>query len=74
MDLLTIIYIVAAVAVGILAGMIIETAADEVTLRKLEKQNELLKLRVEELEKGDGVQVIEIKDNRAQPESYFTPF
>lgn len=76
MELLTIIYILAAAAVGILAGMIIETIADEVTLRRQEKQIELLKLRVEELESenGDNVQVIEINDNRAQPESYFTPF
>lgn len=76
MELLTIIYILAAAAVGVLAGMIIETIADEVTLRRQDKQIELLKLRVEELEseKGDNVQVIEINDNRAQPESYFTPF
>lgn len=76
MELLTIIYILAAAAVGVLAGMIIETIADEVTIRRQEKQIELLKLRVEELENenGDNVQVIEINDNRAQPESYFTPF
>lgn len=76
MELLTIIYILAAAAVGVLAGMIIETIADEVTLRRQDKQIELLKLRVEELESenGDKVQVIEINDNRAQPESYFTPF
>jgi len=76
MKLLTIIYIIAACGVGILAGMIIETIADEVTLRRQEKQIELLQLRVEELESenGDKVQVIEINDNRAQPESYFTPF
>lgn len=76
MELLTIIYILAAAAVGVLAGMIIETIADEVTIRRQEKQIELLKLRVEELESenGDNVQVIEINDNRAQPESYFTPF
>lgn len=76
MELLTIIYIIAAAAVGVLAGMIIETIADEVTIRRQEKQIELLKLRVEELENenGDNVQVIEINDNRAQPESYFTPF
>lgn len=76
MELLTIIYILAAAAVGILAGMIIETIADEVTIRRQEKQIELLQLRVEELESenGDKVQVIEINDNRAQPESYFTPF
>lgn len=76
MELLTIIYILAAAAVGILAGMIIETIADEVTLRRQEKEIELLQLRVEELENenGDNVQVIEINDNRAQPESYFTPF
>lgn len=76
MELLTIIYILAAAAVGVLAGMIIETIADEVTLRRQDKQIELLKLRVEELESenGDNVQVIEINDNRAQPESYFTPF
>lgn len=56
--------------------MVIELFADETTLRRYEKENELLRLRVEELEneKADGVRVIEINDNRAQPESYFAPF
>ena len=76
MDILHIIYFLAAGAVGLFAGMIIELFADESTLKRLERQNECLRLRVEELEKekADGVQIIEINDHRAQPDNYFTPF
>lgn len=76
MDALNIIYIISAAAGGLLVGLIVSLFTDEATFRQLERENELLRLRVEELEKeqADGVQVIEITDNRAQPESYFTPF
>lgn len=76
MEFLQIIYLIAAAAVGLFAGMIIELFADAATVRRLETQNECLRLRVEELENGnaDAVQVIEINDNRAQPDNYFIPF
>ena len=76
MEFLQIIYLIAAAAVGLFAGMIIELFADAATVRRLENQNECLRLRVEELENGnaDAVQVIEINDNRAQPDNYFIPF
>ena len=76
MDALNIVYIITAAAGGLLVGLIVSLFTDEATFRQLERENELLRLRVEELEKeqADGVQVIEITDNRAQPESYFTPF
>lgn len=62
---------------GVVVGMVLELFADEDTLRRTEKQNECLRLRVEQLESEQadkGVQVIEIHDDRPQPESYFTPF
>ena len=76
MDALNIVYFITGAAVGLLVGLIVSLFTDEATFRQLERENELLRLRVEELEKeqADGVQVIEITDNRAQPESYFTLF
>lgn len=62
---------------GVVVGMVLELFADEDTLRRTERQNECLRLRVEQLEReqaDEGVQVIEIHDDRPQPESYFTPF
>lgn len=42
--------------------------------RLLERQVRSLKSEVRNLEKIKNVQVIEITDNRAEPDSYFTPF
>lgn len=57
--------------------MVLELFADEDTLRRTERQNEGLRLRVEQLESEQadkGVQVIEIHDDRLQPKNYFKPF
>lgn len=42
--------------------------------RLLERQNRSLKAEIRNLEKIKNVQVIEINDNRAEPDSYFIPF
>lgn len=63
--------------------MFAQLCADEITVRryiakaaKTEAENAALRVELARLknETGDGVQVIEIRDERAQPESYFAPF
>ena len=74
MNGLTIIYIIGALAVGFLLGMILELIIDSKTIRELQEDNHRLRLLNEQISAERDVKVIEINDNRAQPESYFTPF
>lgn len=74
--MINVIYAIGGAGFGLIVGLIITLFADEATFRRLENQNECLRLKVSQLEKEkeDGVQVIEITDNRPQPDNYFTPF
>ena len=74
MNGLTIIYIIGALAVGFIFGMILELIIDSKTIRELQEDNHRLRLLNEQISAERDVKVIEINDNRAQPESYFTPF
>lgn len=74
MNGLTIIYIIGALAVGFLFGMILELIIDSKTIRELQEDNHRLRLLNEQISAEKNVEIIEINDNRAQPESYFTPF
>lgn len=74
MNGLTIIYIIGALAVGFLLGMILELIIDSKIIRELQEDNHRLRLLNEQISAERDVKVIEINDNRAQPESYFTPF
>ncbi len=60
--------------VGILIGMIVELIVDNHTIDELKEHNHRLKLENEQLRRACKTEVIEINDNRAQPESYFAPF
>lgn len=60
--------------VGVLIGMIVELIVDNHTIDELKEHNHRLKLENEQLRRACKTEVIEINDNRAQPESYFTPF
>lgn len=60
--------------VGILIGMIVELIVDNHTIDELKEHNHRLKLENEQLRRAAKHEVIEINDNRAQPESYFAPF
>lgn len=60
--------------VGILIGMIVELIVDNHTIDELKEHNHRLKLENEQLRRACETEVIEINDNRAQPESYFAPF
>ncbi|MCR4556366.1 MAG: hypothetical protein K5779_00895 [Saccharofermentans sp.] len=77
MNGLTIIYIVAALAVGFLIGIITEVFIDADQLRQLTER--ISKLKMENQALIDGrTEVIEIVDNRVENEEayhdYFKPF
>lgn len=75
MNFLTIIYIIGALAIGVIAGMILELGIDSETIKGLRDHNEKLRLENEALRKESKAEVIEIIDRRASnPENLFTPF
>lgn len=59
MNLLTIIYMVAVMGVGFIAGMIVELTIDAETIRSLREQNRKLTL-MNQQKKADVVEVINI--------------
>lgn len=61
MNALTIIYIIGAVAIGVIAGMIIELGIDSETIRQLKEHNNKLSLENEAL-RNQKPQTIEIID------------
>ena len=75
MNLLTIIYIVGAVAIGVFVGMILELGIDSETIRALREHNDKLQLENEALRKESPKEVIEILDRRSfEAGSLFDPF
>lgn len=75
MNLLSIIYLIGAAAVGLIAGMIVELGIDSETIRTLRDHNDKLKLENEALRAEAKAEVIEIIDRRTNnPDNYFTPF
>ena len=52
----------------------LELIIDSRTIRELQEDNHRLRLLNEQISAEKNVEIIEINDNRAQPESYFTPF
>lgn len=59
MNLLTVIYMVAVMGVGFIAGMIVELTIDAETIRSLREQNRKLTL-MNQQKKADVVEVINI--------------
>ena len=76
MTALTIIYIIAALAVGFLIGMILELVIDAQTIRELQEDNRRVKMELEMLQKEKRQpQTIEILDRRSiETGNLFTPF
>lgn len=68
------IFLLAAAGGGLLVGMIITAFFDEKGLAEMRDENRALRAEIAELKKRKATKVIEINDNRAQPESYFAPF
>lgn len=77
MTALTLIYLIGALALGFLAGMILELIIDAQTIRELQEDNRRLRLLNQQVtNQKDRVEVIEINDNRkdAPVQNYFKPF
>lgn len=76
MTALTIIYIIGALAVGFLIGMILELVIDAQTIRELQEDNRRVKMELEMLQKEKRQpQTVEILDRRSiETGNLFTPF
>ena len=76
MTALTIIYIIGALAVGFLIGMILEMVIDAQTIRELQEDNRRVKMELELLQKEKRQpQTVEILDRRSiETGNLFTPF
>ena len=77
MTALTSIYLIGALALGFLSGMILELIIDARTIRELQDSNRRLRLLNEDIaNKQERVEVIEINDNRQDTPvtNYFKPF
>ena len=66
MNVLEIIYILGAVGVGVLIGMIMELSIEATTIRDLQDKNHKLRLENAQLRKEVKHEVIEIIDNRTK--------
>lgn len=76
MTALTIIYIIGALAVGFLIGMILELVIDAQTIRELQEDNRRVKMELELIQKEKKQpQTVEILDRRSiDAGNLFTPF
>ena len=76
MTALTIIYIIGALAVGFLIGMILELVIDAQTIRELQEDNRRVKMELEMIQKEKRQpQTVEILDRRSiETGNLFTPF
>lgn len=77
MTALTTIFIIGAVALSFLMGMILELALDDKAIRELQHDNNRLRLEIEQLQNNKAKpEIIEINDNRANApvQNYFRPF
>ena len=77
MDTLTIIYFFAGLALAFFAGAALETFIDAKVISDLQDHNRQLQRENAEMReklKVHKIEVIEITDNRPEPDSYFTPF
>jgi len=72
MNLLQIIYLVGALALGLIFGMILELMIDAETIRNLQDHNRTLRMELVEAKraiKKASVEVIEIHDNTIEPQN-----
>lgn len=72
MNLLQIIYLVGALALGLIFGMILELMIDAETIRNLQDHNRTLRIELVETKraiKKASVEVIEINDNTIEPQN-----
>ena len=69
MNLLEIIYLIGALAVGFIVGMIVEMALEASTIYKQRETIRLLRQTVFELSERNPVDYVEIKDKSVDPEN-----
>ena len=67
-------YTLAVSGIGLLCGLALKTRIDADVIRVLEIKNRELHRENEQLKKQQAPEVIEIRDHRQEPETYFTPF
>lgn len=66
---------IGALAIGVIAGMIVELGIDNETIRTLRNENDKLKLENEALRQTSPKEVVEILDRRSiDAGSLFDPF
>ena len=74
MNLLEVIYLIGACAVGFLIGVIVELCIDTDNIRDLQQRNHKLQLENEALRQEAKHEVIEIVDNRVADDVKFGGF
>lgn len=72
--LLIALYTLAVFSIGLFIGLALKTSIDAESFRRLEIKNRNLHRENEQLKKQQTPEVIEIRDDRREPESFFTPF
>lgn len=63
MNILNIVYIMAAACIGLFSGMVLELMLDTRTIRELQDENRNLRHKVASLEKENKIEVVEIIDD-----------
>ena len=75
MNLITIIYMIGVLAVGFIAGLIVELGIDSGTINELREHNNKLKLENAQLRREAKPQTIEVLDRRSiEVGELFKPF
>lgn len=72
--LLIALYTLAVFTIGLFIGLALKTSIDAEAFRKLEIKNRNLHRENAKLKKQAAPEVIEIRDERKQPENLFAPF
>ena len=74
-NVLSVIYVIGATAIGFLLGMIFEMIMDSRIIRELQEDNRRLRLINNQLKHEQKREVVEIVDKRASnPDNLFQPF
>ena len=74
-NVLSVIYVIGATAIGFLLGMIFEMIMDSRIIRELQEDNRRLRLTNNQLKHEQKREVVEIVDKRASnPDNLFQPF
>lgn len=73
MKLLTFLFILGSLSIGFVGGMAFISIINAENIKAIREQNRELRKELASIKK-QRANTIEIIDNRAEPESYFTPF